>query len=175
MTRSIIWDTLCFSLIFFSSGGRRTVVGWSVDGRRMIVGRPFSHDKIRWISKVQFFKFEISNFNWDGLDGRDGTAWPQPWPIEIWKFKIKIWNLNFWNSLYLLCETVVRRSSDGRPPTIRRSPDEKKISKKQSVPQMIDLVMTINSVQISSKSKLSSTTFGHFKVCVYPGQFRTGV
>ena len=30
-----------------SSGGRRMVVGWSVDDRRMIVGRPFSHDRIR--------------------------------------------------------------------------------------------------------------------------------
>ena len=41
-------------------------------------------------SKIQIsnFKFQISNFNWpglgrDGSDGRNGTAVPQPWPIEI--------------------------------------------------------------------------------------------
>ena len=37
----------------------------------------------------------------------------------------------------------------------------------KSVSQMVDLVMTINSVQKSSKSELSSTTFGHSKVCIY--------
>ena len=36
--------------------------------------------------------------------------------------------------------------------------------KKQSWSQMIDLVMTINSVQKSSKTELSSTLFGLFKV-----------
>ena len=34
----------------------------------------------------------------------------------------------------------------------------------RSVSQMIDLVVAMNSVQVSSKSELSSTTFGHFKV-----------
>ena len=46
-------------------------------------------------------------------------------------------------------------------------PDEarrKKNRKKQSVSQTIDQVMRINSVQKSSKSELSSGTFGHFKV-----------
>ena len=47
--------------------------------------------------------------------------------------------------------TIYRRLSDD-PPT------------KQSVSQTIDLVMAINSIQESSKSELSSTTFGHFKV-----------
>ena len=40
---------------------------------------------------------------------------------------------------------------------------------------MVDLVMTINSVKKLSKPELSSTTFGHFKVYVYPGYFHTGV
>ena len=39
---------------------------------------------------------------------------------------------------------------------------------------MIDLVMTINSVQKSSKSELSSTTFGHFSEKVRWGQARWG-
>ena len=40
------------------------------------------------------------------------------------------------------------------------------MAKKPSVSQMTDLVMTINSVQKSSKSELSLGTFGPFKVCV---------
>ena len=37
-----------------------------------------------------FFKFQISiGQGWgDGTDGRNGTDGPQPWPIEIWNFKI---------------------------------------------------------------------------------------
>ena len=42
--------------------------------------------------------------------------------------------------------------------------DERKNSKKRSLSQMIDQVMTINSVQKSSKSELSSGIFDHFKV-----------
>ena len=42
--------------------------------------------------------------------------------------------------------------------------EDKKNVKKQSVSQMIDLVMTIRMVQESSKSELSSGIFGHVKV-----------
>ena len=56
--------------------------------------------------------------------------------------------------------TAVRWPSDDRPTTARIE----KIRKKQSWSQMIDLVMTINSVQKSSKTELSSTLFGLFKV-----------
>ena len=90
--RDLSFETHFVFRWFFSC---RAVDGCSVDGRRMIFGRPFSHDKIRWISKIQIsnFKFQISNFNWpglgrDGSDGRNGTDGPQPWPIEIWNFKI---------------------------------------------------------------------------------------
>ena len=56
-----------------------------------------------------------------------------------------------------------------RPPTRKTNQRtdllcETKKSKNQSVSQTIDLVVTINSVQKSSKSELSSGTFGHFKV-----------
>ena len=46
----------------------------------------------------------------------------------------------------------------------------------RSTSQMIDLITTIHSVQKSSKSELSSATFGHFKVstnCVKHKNFRT--
>ena len=82
--RDLSFETHFVFRWFFS---RRAVDGCSVDGRRMIFGQPFSHDKIRWISKIQIsnFKFQISNFNWpglgrDGSDGRDGTVGLQPWP-----------------------------------------------------------------------------------------------
>ena len=53
MTRSIIWDILRFSQFFFVSGGRRTVFGWSSDGRPMVVGRLFSHENFN-------FKFQLA-------------------------------------------------------------------------------------------------------------------
>ena len=98
--RDLSFETHFVFRWFFS---RRAVDGCSVDGRRMIFGRPFSHDKIRWISKIQIsnFKFQISNFNWPGLGPVRAVPSvravpPQPWPIEIWNLKFKIWNLNFW-------------------------------------------------------------------------------
>ena len=42
--------------------------------------------------------------------------------------------------------------------------DERKIRKKRSLSQMIDQVMTINSVQKSSKSELSSRFFSRLKI-----------
>ena len=42
--------------------------------------------------------------------------------------------------------------------------DEQKIQKKRSLSQMMDQVMTINSVQQSSKLELSSGIFDYFKV-----------
>ena len=47
----------------------------------------------------------------------------------------------------------------------------KKKTNKGSVSQIKVQVMTINSVQVSSKSELSSTTFGHFKVYAIYGKF----
>ena len=119
---------------------------------------------------VSFLKFQISiGQGWGGTARTEGMARRGPSPGQL---KFEIWNLKFEffeiHRIYR-AKMAVRRSSDGRPPTIRQPPDEKKISEKQSVSQVIDLVMTINSVQKSSKSELSSTTFGHFKVCVYPG------
>ena len=88
--RDLSFETHFVFRWFFS---RRAVDGCSVDGRRMIFGRPFSHDKIRWISKIQIsnFKFQISNFNWPGLGPVRAVPSvravpPQPWPIEIWNF-----------------------------------------------------------------------------------------
>ena len=90
--RDLSFETHFVFRWFFS---RRAVDGCSVDGRRMIFGRPFSHDKIRWISKIQIsnFKFQISNFNWPGLGPVRAVPSvravpPQPWPIEIWNLKI---------------------------------------------------------------------------------------
>ena len=79
MTRSIVWDTLLFSQIVFVSGGRRTVFGWSPDGRPTVVG---------WLLSSEDFNFQISNFNWPGLGHRRAVpsvrAVPsQPWPTEI--------------------------------------------------------------------------------------------
>ena len=51
------------------------------------------------------------------------------------------------------------------------SREDKQNVKKQSVSQMIDLVMTIRMVQESSKSKLSSGIFGHVKVWLNLGKF----
>ena len=81
---------------------------------------------------------------------------------------------------FIVCyhaKMAVERSSDGRPPTIRRPPDEKSFSEKQrlSVSQMVDIVMTINSVQKSSKSDLSSTTFGFSKFAITKVNFAQGV
>ena len=81
-TRSIIWDILHLSQFFSVSGGRRTVVGWSLDGHRMVVGRLLSHEN---------FYLQNSKFNWPGLGPRRAAPSvravpPQPWPIEILKF-----------------------------------------------------------------------------------------
>ena len=57
----------------------------------------------------------------------------------------------------LTCRPPTRKKKSARWP-----PARKKI--KRSMSQTIDLVVTINSVQKSSKSELSSGTFGHFKV-----------
>ena len=65
--------------------------------------------------------------------------------------------------------TTLGRPSDdpGRPGTTLGRPSND-IRTKRSASQTIDLIMTINSVQESSKSELSSGTFGHFKVCARP-------
>ena len=47
----------------------------------------------------------------------------------------------------------------------KRTKRFRKIWKKRSLLQMIDQVMTINSVQKSSKSELSSRFFGRLKIC----------
>ena len=61
--------------------------------------------------------------------------------------------------------------ADGRTETFRtagrpngRTDGRKKKRKMQSVSQTIDLVVTIPNLAESSKSELSSVTFGHFKV-----------
>ena len=65
--------------------------------------------------------------------------------------------------------TTLGRPSDdpGRPGTTLGRPSND-IRTKRSASQTIDLTMTINSVQESSKSELSSGTFGHSKVCARP-------
>ena len=60
---------------------------------------------------------KISKFNWpglgrDGSDGRNGSDGPQPWPIEIWNFKI--------------LSGVVRKRSESAPKsskTVRSDPE----------------------------------------------------
>ena len=65
------------------------------------------------------------------------------------------------------------RTAFRRPPPKKNSPRSKALKKKlapgQSVAKMKDQVMTIQTVQESSKSELSSGTFGHFKVCLFFG------
>ena len=58
-----------------------------------------------------------------------------------------------------------RLKTGSRSPATTEKKSVRKIVKKQSVSQKIDLVMRIQTVQESSKSELSSVTFGRFKVC----------
>ena len=114
ITRSIVWDTLRFSQDFFVSGGRRTVSGWSSDGRPMVVGRLFSREN---------FIFQISNFNWLGLGPCRAipsvqAVPPQPWPIEMrnLKFKILLFEIHRIVSCENGCSTIIRRrTSVDRP------------------------------------------------------------
>ena len=61
-------------------------------------------------------------------------------------------------------ENIFTRISPRENIVTRISLREYILRKKQSVSQMIDLLMTIRTVQESSKTKLSSGTFGHLKV-----------
>ena len=60
--------------------------------------------------------------------------------------------------------TAVRRPSEHRPTTARHE----KNCEKRNMSQMIDLVMTINSVQESSKSELSSRGKHPLKIQSFP-------
>ena len=62
--------------------------------------------------------------------------------------------------------TAFRRPHPSSP---RSKALKKKLAPGQSVAKMKDQVMTIQTVQESSKSELSSGTFGHFKVCLFFG------
>ena len=57
-----------------------------------------------------------------------------------------------------------RLKTGSRTSATNKKQRTKKTCKKQSVSQKIDLVMRIQTVQESSKSELSSVTFGRFKV-----------
>ena len=71
------------------------------------------------------------------------------------------------------CSDLFGPMEDGRTAFRRPRPQtarvprrfKKKLAPGQSVAKMKDQVMTIQTVQESSKSELSSGTFGHFKVC----------
>ena len=56
-----------------------------------------------------------------------------------------------------------RLKTGSRTPAAKKKQRTKNNRKKQSVSQKIDLVMKIQTVQESSKSELSSVTFGRFK------------
>ena len=58
----------------------------------------------------------------------------------------------------------VRARPAQHPHRTRARPHPRRVLKKTSVPQMIDLVMTIQAVQESSISELSSLVFDHFRV-----------
>ena len=90
--RDLSFETHFVFRWFFS---RRAVDGCSVDGRRMIFGRPFSHDKIRWISKIQIsnFKFQLTRA---GTRPRRSVRPSRPAPtLANWNLKFEIWNLKF--------------------------------------------------------------------------------
>ena len=70
-----------------------------------------------------------------------------------------------------------RLKTGSRTSTTNKKQRTKKNCKKQSVSQKIDLVMRIQTVQKSSKSELSSVTFGRVKVykkrAMYPKSYVT--
>ena len=89
MTRSLIWDALCFSQIFFLSGNRRMVVGRLSDGRRMVVGQS-SDSRRTTVFGWLHFKFQISiGQGWGTTQPFQPPSSPTPalanWNDILWK------------------------------------------------------------------------------------------